>query len=970
MTEEMQSGMPRALRDYWVRGEGAAKIRWETRGAFERCVRALRGIDGVRDPKGTCANLHHEATGKWPTEGKDLALEFAAQQHTGAMIALIPTAEDAARFAMEDGEPEDELHCTIAFLGKGDAWSYEQRLALAAECARAVADMGPVEAEAFALSYFNPGDANDRETALVYGIGGTAVDLACKRLQAALEKQGDPAPEQHRPWVAHMTAKYTTDLSEHQGLVDRMGPVTFDRVRLAFGGERYDIPLAMPAVPELLELTASMGVYSPVIWSGPLAPIGKPTGDRRIFPPGKLAFQTFPAPLRFQREGREGHQGAVTVGRILHAEEGTWRGEPYIIGRGDFFNPQIIPEVTEAMALIEGGVAGPSVDLDSFTGVATEVDGRTMRSVTEGRIRAATLVAIPAFADLRLELSYPQDVDESVEDTIAAQAETLGEEFTASLDAWEASLEEFAASVNATGWRGAPVAPRDAEFDADDAVSRIEQYAGVGTESPDEAKMRKMFLWVDPEGHPLDRKGYRLPWGDIIDGKPYLIYHAIYAAAALLEGGHGGLPNIPDADKARLRGVISTIYEKLATEFGDPSVQAPWDRAAEKARNARKASGMNTETFAIQGGFGDMPIAKGDPTWDKGAALRELDAWAGDDMSKYRRAFLYREDGADPKLKGSYKFPVARPINGTLAIIPAAVRNAAARVSGADVSDKEGLRAAIESLMNRIHKMEAAFIDDWSADLVGTQDFAALTDVRPAARMFADPQLTRPTKPRIVDGRYFGHLALWDTCHLGFDGVCVTPVPSKQGYRFMKAGTFTTAEGETVEISKIMFDGQHAATRRGLTAAAVKRFYEDTTKVGGLVKIYPDRFGIAFSGIPAPWLSETDRMRLQASEISGHWHPIDGHLELLAAIAVNRSGFPIAASGAPQLGGDVIVLMEDGVQTGLIASATFEAEEADCGCEGEDSERERRIARLAGHRPLPTQEEIRARTARLAAHLG
>jgi hypothetical protein len=54
------------LRDHWVRGEGAARIRWGTPGDFDRCVRQL--AEHVRDPEGLCAEYHHEAVGKWPGE--------------------------------------------------------------------------------------------------------------------------------------------------------------------------------------------------------------------------------------------------------------------------------------------------------------------------------------------------------------------------------------------------------------------------------------------------------------------------------------------------------------------------------------------------------------------------------------------------------------------------------------------------------------------------------------------------------------------------------------------------------------------------------------------------------------------------------------------------------------------------------------------------------------------------------------
>ena len=65
----LPSRMPPQLIEYWTRGEGAAKIRWGTDGDFTRCTRQLRKY--IKNPnklKGTCANIHRLATGRWPAE--------------------------------------------------------------------------------------------------------------------------------------------------------------------------------------------------------------------------------------------------------------------------------------------------------------------------------------------------------------------------------------------------------------------------------------------------------------------------------------------------------------------------------------------------------------------------------------------------------------------------------------------------------------------------------------------------------------------------------------------------------------------------------------------------------------------------------------------------------------------------------------------------------------------------------------
>jgi hypothetical protein len=57
-------GNAEALRRYWTRGKGAAKIRWGTKGDWTRCVRQLSKYMGPR-AKGYCALRHHEVTGMW-----------------------------------------------------------------------------------------------------------------------------------------------------------------------------------------------------------------------------------------------------------------------------------------------------------------------------------------------------------------------------------------------------------------------------------------------------------------------------------------------------------------------------------------------------------------------------------------------------------------------------------------------------------------------------------------------------------------------------------------------------------------------------------------------------------------------------------------------------------------------------------------------------------------------------------------
>src|SRR6266702_482813 len=63
------------LHEYWVHGEGAAKIRWGEPGDFDRCVLHLGKF--IKDPHGYCADAHHAALGIWP------ATHAAMEKHAG-----------------------------------------------------------------------------------------------------------------------------------------------------------------------------------------------------------------------------------------------------------------------------------------------------------------------------------------------------------------------------------------------------------------------------------------------------------------------------------------------------------------------------------------------------------------------------------------------------------------------------------------------------------------------------------------------------------------------------------------------------------------------------------------------------------------------------------------------------------------------------------------------------------------------
>ncbi|HSE07703.1 MAG TPA: hypothetical protein VLB29_03470 [Nocardioidaceae bacterium] len=165
----------------------------------------------------------------------------------GAMIALMPTAEDAERLAIEGGETADQLHLTLRYLGKGADFDEESRAAIVDSVRTLAEGMPPVTAKLFGAAHWN---GNGDEPSWVWSVGddpehGPSLEAAHGMAEEALlmAPMDVELPSPHTPWVAHVCAAYSDELDLVIALEERLGPVTFDRVRVAFAGDHTDIPL-------------------------------------------------------------------------------------------------------------------------------------------------------------------------------------------------------------------------------------------------------------------------------------------------------------------------------------------------------------------------------------------------------------------------------------------------------------------------------------------------------------------------------------------------------------------------------------------------------------------------------------------------------------------------------------------------------------------------------------------------------
>lgn len=365
------------LRNYWVRGPGAAKIRWGTDGSFDRCVTNLGKY--VSDPQGLCAEYHKAATGEWPAEK---GVESAGDTEALAEDSKKPYGD--VRYAdpgyQEDGVEryplDTEKHIRAA-------WSYINVPENAAKYSDA--DLRKVRARIRAAMRRIGADVSENES------GVAAAQSDCPPGHHKMPS-GDCMPDE----------EMTGDDAE-----------------------------AYAAEVEVAEAPAG-ATNAP--WEGVLTVEGVESGDGRMFAANSLSWDEPPLPLMWQKETSHGgtNDKSVRVGSI----ERIWR-EPSPTGNPDVFiirGEGVIDlenndgaEVFRRMGKKQ--LRGNSVDVDSVKNASVELvypqppttsaDAAEAGEVTDammtfaqpeltiyhkGRIRATTLCEIPAFTEARLEL--------------------------------------------------------------------------------------------------------------------------------------------------------------------------------------------------------------------------------------------------------------------------------------------------------------------------------------------------------------------------------------------------------------------------------------------------------------------------------------------------------------------------------------------------------------------------------------
>jgi len=162
---------------------------------------------------------------------------------TSGMVALVPSAGDAAKMAVQDGEDPAQLHVTLAYLGDNasDDMTPEHQSALHQVMGDLAASVPPIPARVAGHLLFNPdgGPDGDRTPCAAYLVSDSP-DLTPLHT-AVSQGVGDTLPDvtQHTPWIPHITGAYDRGADA----LHYAGPITLGALRVAIGGQSQDYPL-------------------------------------------------------------------------------------------------------------------------------------------------------------------------------------------------------------------------------------------------------------------------------------------------------------------------------------------------------------------------------------------------------------------------------------------------------------------------------------------------------------------------------------------------------------------------------------------------------------------------------------------------------------------------------------------------------------------------------------------------------
>lgn len=944
--------------------------------------------------------------------GRRVQLAAEGDHLSGGMIALMPTAADAKRLALKGGEKPEDLHCTLAFLGDDGSAFSEDAQAAVVESVRSMLPhyfSAPITANIFGISHWNAGGpspswvwsvGDSQETPRALGMAHSAVTMALEEsLTDAVEHP--EIPPQHTPWVAHICAAYTGDLTLAKELEKRLGEITFDRVRVSFGAVDVDIPLEAAAV------TAGGGVLrrNPKEWeagvdfvahqeswqsgvdevtgqlSGQLdkwyediaSQAGKIVESGDIVKLREITVDTSDVAGQLADQMRQTAQEAGEAAQKEAEAQGVKVKKWTLAGRKD----RLMQRTADAMAQIMGdglvlsarrhalSLAGSDM---SEADVTREVTSH-LKSLTESRPREAIGAALTAAQNAGrravFEATPPADyyASEMLDRNTCKPCRDLDGYKFPSLDMayksyptggyrkclgggrcrgmviarWpdaqtaSAAFEELVmpwhtvqnhSECTEGQWAvvkdadGSVAGCHDTEQEANDQMAAL--YAA---ESSGEMTIEADLGAKPSEGTKKDKrlKENKAAADDLVQAEisveeagaePVTVSGktAPWRGPLTVEGIETGDGREFDVESLTWAGLPLPLRWNIEDSHGG--------EARTKAVNVGNITNIWRDGSLVMGeGLLDLGDSNGQRVHDKiaGGFLRGVSV----DVDSIKDADVEMVWPAMPEGEGE------GDMFDMLFASPEKVIYHAGRIRAATVVDIPAFAEAYIALLDEEGAVVAGGEPIGSlrasktqrAVFVGPALRASGSGWAPPTSWFQDPKLSVPTGITIdAEGRVYGHAATWGTCHIGQQGVCVTP-PHEEDHPYFMTGELVCADDSRVSVGQITVGTGHAPL--SYNAHAASDHYDNTGAAVADVTVGNDAHGIWVAGALRPGADSSRVHELRAAgQVSGDWRRIGGALRLVGLLAVNVPGFPVpklktaikagsqfalVASGIPQL---------------------------------------------------------------------
>ena len=580
---------------------------------------------------------------------------------------------------------------------------------------------------------------------------------------------------------------------------------------------------------------------------------GKATGDGRGFKVGAIVPPPLPAPFGYEYEYGHGNDNskAVVVGRI----DEVWKvehpdGYTEVRYRGVIFPDR--PYANEAIqGIIDGVVTGVSVKIDDVV-----IDVSEQREEFIAQLKRDQQRAVDAEAAADTEVVKPDAMsDEDIEALVDA---FIGD------------------GTRPVTWISSA---RSRNFDMVHMPAFVEGYIGLGAAFADELTDEDRQALEDCGCEDWSANGFVVGPEDEDDEYDnidlgYDFFRDVPAADRKKMAKAGtAMPDgsFPIANEQDLRNAIQAIGRAK-------------DPAAAKAHIKKRAAALGKSDLIPDGWEAESVTAA--------AGTKDGPGW----ITHPRATARIRRYWTHGKGAAKIRWGVAGDFNRCRRQLSKYVQNPDWLAGLCANMHYEVLKRWPGPGVNRGHAAGGSLFAVVASGSVPEFDFEDDFTPYPAA-FFTDPELSEPTQFTVTpEGRVYGHLALWDSCHVGMDGICWSP-PTDDDYSYFYQGVVDSDAGP-VRIGHLTYGTGHAPTRQNLVQATAH--YDDPYAVRAHVRLYNDGYGIAYSGVLREGLTPAEVREVKANgAFSGDWRWVNEYtLALIGATSVNTPGLPIPTQPA------------------------------------------------------------------------